>query len=108
MKVDLPHRKYPPRPYQTLNDHLKRQRQDRILLIGFKALFVILGVVLVVLISRCILNLSTPIDSQGLINPKVKAEIYQKLSVRGLSQNTTVEITNAGYRFEFNGKFYKL
>ena len=51
---------------------------------------------------------ATPDKSQSLIRPEMKKEISERLRERGFSQSTTVEITEAGYRAEFNGKWIRL
>ena len=51
---------------------------------------------------------SLPPDPQRIVPAYHKAEIERLLKVRGLSRITTVEISRSGYRFELDGRWYKL
>lgn len=90
------------RPYHDIN----KWDVDRNPTKGEK-LFLIVVVILVCGVLRVCIN-ATPEKSQRLIRPEVKAEIHRRLDARGLSRATTVEITESGYRAEFEGKWIKL
>jgi len=49
-----------------------------------------------------------PHENQRLVRPEVKADIIHRLVDRNLPLNVTVEITPAGYRYEWQGKWYRL
>ena len=49
-----------------------------------------------------------PAESQSLIKPGERAEIERRLAARKLPRNVTVEISEKGYRFQWEGGWYKL
>lgn len=91
------------RPYRDISN---RWDVDRNLTRGEKLSLIVLIALVFGVLWFC-LN-ATPEKSQPLIRPEMKREISERLRERGLSQSTTVEITEAGYRAEFNGRWIRL
>lgn len=74
---------------------------------GDKILLIFLVILLFYVLWFCF-GAATQTKSQTLIGPCVRAEIEQLLDSRGLPRNTTVEITERGYRAEFKGGWIRL
>lgn len=82
-------------------------KKEEINLSNYEKTVLVIVILLVGYILWFCIN-ATPAKSQALINPAERAEIERRLDARKLSRHTTVEITESGYRFELNGKFYRL
>jgi len=97
-------------PIKNLDEIYRKPARQSSLERLFNKFCIFALIIICLFILSMIFTLATfPVpESQRLIKAADKAEIHRRLDARGLSRNTTVEISRAGYRFEFNGKFHTL
>jgi len=98
------------RPYS----HLKGIKKEDVNLSIYEKVVLIIAVLGVGYILWLCFN-ATPAKSQALIPPATQQEIVKKIILHKLKNrkpplplNTTVEITEAGYRYQWEGGWYKL
>ena len=94
------------KPKNELVEAIKKHERTQLLLLYLKCLLALAGIAGIVLLLRgAVLSVPPPEHPDP---EKVSKEVYSLLDARGLSRSTTVEVTKAGYRFEWKGKFYRL
>ena len=94
------------KPKNELIEAIRRHERYQLFMLYLKCVLAIVGIAVIILLLRGALLAPAPVAPPD--PDAVKREVFSRLDARGLSRSTTVEITEAGYRFEWKGRFYRL